>query len=183
MLRWLSIVALFSLVSLGCSESEDEKIRTGVAKHLDGVHGYCFELPTISKNGHLRTHINAPEKDAKLRALEAAGILTINGREGNEASFDLTDLGKSIYTRDDGLCFGKKVLKSVDNYTTPATSSGRRATTVSYSYALENAPKWAQHQAILENFPNLRRDLATSKGVHDTVVLIDTKNGWVKDLH
>jgi hypothetical protein len=121
-------------------------------------------------------------------ALTDAGILTrtsaekkrflIGSKQVND--YDLSDKGRSTWTPDSAqpgygnFCFGHPEVTSIDSFTLPDTSATQY--TVSYHYAVNAVPDWANSAEMKTAFPRLAAD--TSGQQTGTATLIKSDNGW-----
>lgn len=122
-----------------------------------------------------------------------AGLATVK-EEGPSAStnfrkkaiFSLTDEGKKILVREElqpypkqetgRFCYGKVKLTKVVKWDAPVTVGNVTSTTVYYSYAIDDVPKWAENEQLKAAYPDLAADLAGKGQATQPVAL--TNDGW-----
>ncbi|KAA6456064.1 hypothetical protein DYQ86_26370 [Acidobacteria bacterium AB60] len=128
------------------------------------------------------------EQTKQFDALTDAGMLNrkpeekkrflVGSKQVND--YDLSDQGRSQWTADAGqpgygnFCYGHAEVTSIDGYT-PASDDATQYT-VSYHYATNNLPGWANSAEMKTAFPRLNDVSAPQQG---TANLVKSSDGWV----
>jgi len=99
--------------------------------------------------------------------------LLIGNASRNRWSIDLTDKGRKAGAWDSqkGLCIGRRRLHEIVRWTEPAEDDGARYTEVTYTWTLQDAPKWVEpvHFAGIEG---------AAEPVKSSLTLVKTSDGW-----
>lgn len=99
--------------------------------------------------------------------------LLIGNASRNHWSIDLTDKGRKAGAWDSqkGLCIGRPRLHEIVRWTEPAEGRGTRYTEVSYTWTLQDAPKWVEpaHFAGVEG---------AAEPVQGSMTLVKASDGW-----
>ena len=133
--------------------------------------------------------------DAGLFSVTDTSIKVRNSLFGNGTvdmpvrAYELTPEGKkavsevgaraAISAGQQQFCYGKPTVDEVTMFTEPGDVMGVTVSRVDYRYHLADLPAWTTHASMLDAFPQLRRDTASSIDAHAEV--IKTGDGWVHE--
>ncbi len=122
-------------------------------------------------------------------ALTDAGLLTRTSAEKKRfilgskqvTNYDLSDKGRSTWTADQtqpgygNFCYGHPEVTSIDGYT-PADDNATQYN-VTYHYAANNLPAWANSTEMKTAFPKLASESAGQQTA--TAILAKSNDGWM----
>ncbi|CAN5160837.1 hypothetical protein BH09PSE3_BH09PSE3_25920 [soil metagenome] len=118
-----------------------------------------------------------------LDAAVAAGLLSVEPITGDRVRYSPTDAGKDAvrdgdrFLRGVNLCYARRNIEAVENFTEPTDAAGVKATRVTYRYTLKDIAPWASHPAIATALPAILEAVAKSPST-DVDDLILTDQGW-----
>lgn len=181
------------LLLVGCSDpkaASDTNFKVALQGWFD-EHPVCTTLVAIGKVPIEREARDRGD-DKEIRAAVSAGLLSVESfravpRFGTAAvdyrRYRPTETGKAaIRANDRGLggveiCFARRKIESIENFTEPADMAGIRLSRVTYRYSLADVAPWVNDAAIREALPAIGQMLAKSPAeATDTLVL--TNKGW-----
>jgi hypothetical protein len=183
-----STIALASVLLLiaGCNKTADNTSNYKSAINtFYAAHPSC--LWTDSQKFPVQVGASDSDKTAPFDSLVDQGLLARTTSEKKiiiiskqETNYDLSDKGRGAWTADTtqpgfgNFCYGTRSVTSIDN-AAPATDQHGATTTVSYHYAITNAPAWATAAETQNAFPKVATNIA---GGAATATLVNTTNGW-----
>jgi len=193
-MRYSSITALAAaLLIAGCSDpkaASDANFKTALQGWFD-EHPVCTTLVAMGEvpiEREARDRIGEKQIDAAV----AAGLLSVEPfravpRFGTTPvdfkRYTPTDAGKAAIRKDDhglgsvDICFARRQIESIDNFTEPADMAGIRLSRVAYRYRLADVAPWTGNAAIKAALPAIGQMLARSPAeASDTLIL--TSKGW-----
>lgn len=206
MQRKILPLVILATALVGCSDpkkASESNFEKATQAWLDTAYPKCFLMstfPTESKE------FDISNSNKTLHALAAAGVLKEvelsrkeipanmfqSARTQVQYSYDLTDEGRKYYKADaqklrdgstaPGLCIGKAKVVKVEQFSEPGDMMGQKISRVTYTYSVDDLPKWAADKAVLES----NRDLGPMVSSKDTPIketraFILTNNGWVHE--
>lgn len=171
-----------------------ECVGLPTTKNDDGFF-YMAEIADDSKA------LGAQRNDRDLKpflALAKAGIMTVDDVEVSLKTFSrvtkvpgkgfkLTDVGKSLLLADEfkrnfgkdepQLCYGRRIVKKIDNFSELQDLRGVTVSSVKYSYTVGEVAEWAKLPEIYLRYPHMESYIAITSEDKDDLVL--SNNGWV----
>ncbi len=113
----------------------------------------------------------------------SAGLLSIKPLAGDRVRYTPTEVGKDAvrdgdrFLRGVDLCYARRDIQAVENFTEPTDAAGVKATRVTYRYTLKDVAPWASNPAIAAAFPAITEAVAKPLST-DADDLILTDKGW-----
>lgn len=158
----------------------NDNFRVALQSWFD-EHPECVRLDRSGSLPIERAASRQVDKPA-LDAAVAAGLLSAEPI-GDRVRYSPTDVGKDVvrdgdrFLRGVNLCYARRSIEAVENFTEPTNATGVKATRVTYSYTLKDVAPWASHPAIAAALPAIPEAVAkpSSKDADD---LILTDSGW-----
>jgi len=191
----LALLAL-ALPLAGCSDpkaASDDNFKSALQGWFD-TNPVCTTLVAMGKVPIVREVPNHVD-EAKLDLAVNAGLLSVESfrevprfatKPADFRRYTPTDTGKdAIRANDTGLggvqlCFARRNVVEVVNWTEPGDVMGLRATQVRYRYRLDDIAPWTQTADMRAAFPQLAKALDTPEG-EDKASLILTNEGWAHE--
>ncbi|GLX91994.1 hypothetical protein Pfra02_45620 [Pseudomonas fragi] len=199
-------LVILATALVGCSDpkkASESNFEKATQAWLDTAYPKCFLMsafPVESKEFDLSN------TDKTLHALAGAGVLKEvelsrkeipasvfqAARTKIQYSYDLTDEGRKYYKSDaqkrrdgttaPGLCIGKAKVEKIEQFSEPGDMMGQKISRVTYTYRVDDLPKWAGDEAVVSNNRDLA-PMAASKvtPIKETRAFILTNNGWVHE--
>ncbi|MDX3885744.1 MAG: hypothetical protein QHC65_15085 [Sphingomonas sp.] len=118
-----------------------------------------------------------------LDAAVAAGLLSVEPITGDRVRYSPTDAGKDAVQDGDrflggvNLCYARRNIEAVENFTEPTDAAGMKVSRVTYSYTLKDVAAWASHPAIAAALSAIPEAVAKPSST-DADDLILTNQGW-----
>lgn len=135
-------------------------------------------------------------------ALVAAGLLKSEPAEIQQSgyfsstpttlsvtAYNLTDEGKKAFVENGqksalfggspSFCYGEPRVTKIERFTEPGQMMGMTVSQVEYAYEVEKMPRWTEHAALQDAFPQLKRD--HSGAIQDKAAVVLTSEGWVHE--
>ncbi|MDZ4349805.1 MAG: hypothetical protein U1A22_09760 [Xanthomonadaceae bacterium] len=187
-----AILLLSALALTGCGDglskgSLGHIIDARLQEHHEPV---CWSLRdnSVSWPVNVDFGLDSPAREPVLVGAVEAGILDlqnpnsqlplgqqllIGNASRNRWAIDLTEKGRKAgaWDREKGLCIGRRRVHEVVRWTEPADDDGVRYTEVTYTWTLQDAPKWVEpsHFAGVEG---------AVEPVESSMTLVKTSDGW-----
>ncbi|MBD2797896.1 CpmK protein [Xenorhabdus sp. 18] len=134
------IFVLSSFLSIFCYAINDSAYRDKIQKTLDNQPPLCLgetQWPVSIDNGS-SVWINA-----KMESLVDAGLVKSN-MDGHKKTWSLTLLGSKEFKRNGDFCYGKIIVKNIENVTYINEKKGF----VIFNYYIKSLPKWAKNKSV-----------------------------------
>lgn len=182
---WTAFGAALALVGCGdpntTADASDTSFKAALQTWFD-AHPDCVRL---DRSGSLPIERDASRQVDKpaLDAAVAAGLLSVEPLTGGRVRYSPTDAGKDAvrdgdrFLRGVNLCYARRNIEAVENFTEPTDATGVKATRVTYRYTLKDVAPWASHPAIAAALPAIPQAVAKSSST-DADDLILTDKGW-----
>jgi hypothetical protein len=186
-------LAAIALLLTGCSDpkaASDANFRATLQSWFD-EHPVCATLVTMGEVPIVREARGGIDQKP-IDAAVSAGLLSVEpfravSRFGTAPEdfrrYTPTDKGKAAIRKDDrgwgsvDICFARRQIDSIENYTEPADMAGIHLSRVTYRYSLADVAPWVNDTAIKAALPAIGRTLAKSPAeATDTLML--TNKGW-----
>ncbi len=176
-------------LATGCNKKADD-----TANYKSAINSYYNAHPaclfpqsirfpiqvTTSDNSKTSPYDALVDQGLLVRTTAEKKVMIVASKQVN--NYDLSPSGRSDWTADTSqpgygnFCYGHRSVSSVDA-STPTNSAPGATTTVSYHYAVSDAPGWANATETRTAFPTLANDLSGPQSA--SANLTDTSNGWV----
>ncbi len=145
-------------------------------------HPDCVKL---DRSGSLPIERDASRQVDKpaLDAAVSAGLLSVKPIADGRVRYSPTDTGKDVvkdgdrFFRGVNLCYARRNIEAVENFTEPTDAAGMKATRVTYRYTLKDVAPWASNPAIAASLPAIPEAVAKPPST-DADDLILTDKGW-----
>ncbi|BAP45120.1 hypothetical protein NJC40_12815 [Pseudomonas sp. 21LCFQ02] len=199
-------LVILATALVGCSDpkkASESNFEKATQAWLDTAYPKCFLMsafPTESKefdigNSNKMLHALAGAgvlKEVELSRKEIPASIFQSARTQVQYSYDLTDEGRKYYKADaqklrdgstaPGLCIGKAKVTKIEQFSEPGDMMGQKISRVTYTYRVDDLPKWASDQAVVETNRELG-PMVSSKDtpIKETRAFILTNNGWVHE--
>lgn len=203
----LGVALLGAVLLSACVEGVDKPSKELFAKVLDEhftKYRECIELPmSENEQGYLFiAEIRSPETLAadKLNArdldpymaLAVEGVLKAEDttlekpffsqvKKLPAKGFNLTPLGQTFFDKGEGgaglLCYGRRKVVSVTNFTVPSSGAKQSVARVNYVYGLSDVPDWAVNADLDYRYPKVRESIGQTSEA--TTELVLSYNGWM----
>ncbi len=199
-------LVILATALVGCSDpkkASDSNFEKATQAWLDTAYPSCFLMsafPVESKE------FDVTGNDKMLHALAGAGVLKEvelsrkeiaaslfqPARTQIQYSYDLTDEGRKYYKADaqkrrdgntaPGLCIGKAKVDKIEQFTEPGDMMGQKISRVTYTYKVDELPKWASDPTVVATHRELAPMVASKDTpIKETRAFILTNNGWVHE--
>ncbi len=97
-------------------------------------------------------------------------------------TYDLTEQGKSAYTKGKGFCYGVRHLVSIDSFTPPTSSGPLTMSEIAYQYKYSGMPEWTHNTSIQAAFPKIKAATESEKTpVKGKKLLMLNSEGWLTE--
>jgi len=159
----------------------DANLKAALQAWFD-EHPDCVRL---DRSGSLPIEREASRQVDKpaLDAAVAAGLLSVEPLAGDRVRYSRTDAGKGAlrdgdrFLRGVNLCYARRNIEAVENFTEPTDMAGVKATRVTYRYTLKDVASWVSNPAIAAALPAIPEAVAKPPST-DADDLILTDKGW-----
>lgn len=199
-------LVILATALVGCSDpkkASEDNFEKATQAWLDTAYPKCFLVSTFPVESK---EFDITNTNKTLHALAGAGVLKEVELSRKEIpasmfqqastqvqySYDLTDEGRKYYKADaqkmrdgttaPGLCIGKAKVDKIEQFSEPGDMMGQKISRVTYTYKVDDLPKWAGDEAVVATNRELA-PMAASKDtpIKETRAFILTNNGWVHE--
>ncbi|AXO88568.1 hypothetical protein DZC75_11380 [Pseudomonas parafulva] len=199
-------LAIVTTALVGCSDpkkASEENFEKAAQAWLDKAYPECLVTSTFPMNT-LEFDVYGTNKT--LNALAEVGVLTAvetsrkdypenifqKARTEIKYRYELTDEGRK-YLKDDartkpdgtvipGLCIGRAKVDKIEQFSEPGDMMGHRISEVTYTYKVDDLPKWASTPALMDVNSDVKRMVASQeKPIREKRAFVLTNNGWIHE--
>ena len=189
------LVSLLLLLS-GCDDpnaATADNFEKALQKYYD-AHSVCVSLPVVLPlvsstdlddltRRQLDVLVNLGLVSATPSRADAVALSAL-GKARDDRRYDITAAGeKSVrkgantFLGGTDVCFARRQVVKIDNFTQPVDELGMTISNVTYDYSLKYLEAWTSDEKVQNAFPQIRNALANSK-ITTTDGVILTGNGW-----
>jgi hypothetical protein len=174
--KWLAMICGILVITLGCgndTKPSNEKFEKAINTYFENRNECLF--PEGLKFPYEVSPGDQAKADRKrMDALTRAGLLKQQDAPMLHISrYTLTPLGERVAPR---FCYGHRVVKSIDSFTTPAKQNGFLESNVSYHYSMMEVPAWARTDEMEATFQKMAASI--SDRANDQITLATAGAGW-----
>lgn len=174
--KWLTMICGILAITLGCgndTKPSNEKFEKAINTYFENRNECLF--PEGLKFPYIVNPVDHNEAKKKgLDALTSAGLLRrLDAPMEHASQYMLAPLGQRVAPR---FCYGHRVVKSIDSFTTPAKQNGFLESNVSYHYTMMEVPTWTETKEMEAAFPTMATSISGNAG--DQITLATAGAGW-----
>lgn len=188
--RMLALLPLAALLS-ACGDNQEASEGNFRAALQDDIGNMgpavCLEapaprMPFVIDKRAAREHPGLADRVKRADALAKAGLLEREDMSDGRQRYKLTDEGRELYAREQGLeqggfCFGKVRIEGIDSFTpAQAIDGGYTVSHVRYSYRIDDLPSWAEEGSLHKAYKGGLEGLEDTQ--HKRAMMILTNKGW-----
>ncbi|WP_295482038.1 hypothetical protein [uncultured Pseudomonas sp.] len=199
-------LAILTTALVGCSDpkkASEENFEKAAQAWLDKAYPECLITSTFPMNTQ---EFDVYGTNKTLNALAEVGVLTAvetsrkdypenifqKARTEIKYRYELTDEGRK-YLKDDartkpdgtvipGLCIGRAKVDKIEQFSEPGDMMGHRISEVTYTYKVDDLPKWASTPALMDVNSDVKRMVASQgKPIREKRAFVLTNNGWIHE--
>lgn len=188
--RVLALLPLAALLSAcgDAKEATEGNFRSALQDDVGNMGpAVCLEapaprMPFVMDQRAVSQSPGMADRAKRANALAKAGLLEREDLSDGRQRYKLTDEGRDIYAREQGLeqggfCFGEVRIEGIDNFTpAQAIDGGYTVSHVRYSYKIHDLPSWAEEDSLRKAYKGGLEGLEDTQ--HKRAMMILTNKGW-----